>query len=454
MKKSKFNSSVCFCPAGRPAIIFLMASLLSAPGLRAQDIDKIINPAAVEQIEKTLSSDDMRGRASFSPDIERAADFIESQFKKAGLKTWNGSNSYRQPFSMIRARVLSARCDINDSVLPMKNIAVISSATDLKVDKTSGYELEYIRPGGNLRTEAAKFLRSKKNCIVLVDSTYAPGFSRMSSGRPQFKSDRNIIFLLTNQTPDNYSIEVKQDIQESPLANVVGILPGKSRKNEFVIFSAHYDHLGVRKPDANPGTGRPATQAPVDSIYNGANDDASGTTAVIMLADYFAKKKDNERTIVFAAFTAEEIGEFGSQYFSSQFDPQQVVAMFNIEMIGTESKWGTNSAYITGFERSDMGQILQKNLTGSQFAFNPDPYPQQQLFYRSDNASLARQGVPAHTISTSKMDSEKFYHTTGDEIGTLDMQNMARIIKAIAISSQSIVAGKDTPSRVDTSQLR
>jgi Zn-dependent M28 family amino/carboxypeptidase len=100
-----------------------------------------------------------------------------------------------------------------------------------------------------------------------------------------------------------------------------------------------------------------------------------------------------------------------------------------------------------------MGTILQKNLNGSSFAFYPDPYPTQQLFYRSDNATLARQGVPAHTISTSKMDSEKYYHTQGDEISTLDIKNMTRIIQAIALSSTSIVDGKDTPTRVDTSQI-
>jgi hypothetical protein len=124
------------------------------------------------------------------------------------------------------------------------------------------------------------------------------------------------------------------------------------------------------------------------------------------------------------------------------------MAMFNIEMIGTESRWGKNSAYITGYERTDMGAILQKNLEDSKFRFYPDPYPEQQLFFRSDNATLAKQGVPAHTISTSKMDSEKYYHQRGDEIGTLDMQNMTEIIKAIALSSRSIVAGKDTPQRV------
>jgi Zn-dependent M28 family amino/carboxypeptidase len=128
--------------------------------------------------------------------------------------------------------------------------------------------------------------------------------------------------------------------------------------------------------------------------------------------------------------------------------------MFNIEMIGTESKWGKNSAYITGYEKTDMGEILQKNLNNTGFNFYPDPYPDQNLFYRSDNATLARLGVPAHTISTSKMDSEANYHKASDEIGTLNMENMTAIIKAIALSAKGIVDGKDTPKRVDTSSLK
>lgn len=217
--------------------------------------------------------------------------------------------------------------------------------------------------------------------------------------------------------------------------NVIGILPGKSKPDEFVIFSAHYDHIGVAK------NGK-------DKIYNGANDDASGTTAVIALAKYFKELNQNERTIIFVAFTGEEVGGFGSKYFSENMDANKVIAMFNIEMIGTESKWGKNSAYITGFEKSDFGAILQKNLISSNFTFNPDPYPSQQLFYRSDNARLAALGVPAHTISTSKMDVEPNYHKLSDEVSTLDLDNMTEIIKSIALSSQTIVNGEDTPTRV------
>lgn len=217
--------------------------------------------------------------------------------------------------------------------------------------------------------------------------------------------------------------------------NVVGILPGKSRPDEFVIFSAHYDHIGMEEEGE-------------DKIYNGANDDASGVTAVISLAKYYKELNNNERTIVFVAFTGEEIGGFGSKHFSTTIDTDKVVAMFNIEMIGTESKWGKKSAYITGYDQSDFGPILEKNLKGSGFSFKPDPYPDQQLFYRSDNARFAVKGVPAHTISTSKMDSEKHYHQLSDEVSTLDLENMTEIIRAIAISAQSIISGKDTPTRI------
>lgn len=427
------------------AVVFILLFVYQGNDVAAQVIGKIINPQAVESIEKVLASDDMRGRASFTPDIERAADFIEAQFKAAGLKTWNKSNSYRQPFSMIEAKTISVSGNLDGTPVPDGMMIISSSETQLSINEQSGYEKAFIKAGENIGSRMIQYLgQHDKNWLVLVDTSFSKFAGRM--GRylsTQFKSPFNVVFVFTSINPTQYSITAQQDVKESRLANVVGILPGKSKKNEYVIFSGHYDHLGVGKPDSKG-----------DSIYNGANDDASGTTAVIMLARYFGKLKNNERTLVFATFTAEEIGEFGSQYFATQFDPAKVKAMFNIEMIGTESKWGVNSAYITGYDRTNMGKILKKNLIGSEFTFHPDPYPDQQLFYRSDNASLAKKGVPAHTISTSKMDSEKYYHTQGDEIGTLDMNNMARIIKSIAISSRTIIAGTDTPSRVDTSQLR
>ncbi len=406
-------------------------------------VDDIINAKEVERIEKTLSSDDMRGRGAFTPDIEKAANFIADEFKKIGLQTFNNANSYRQEFALVRPKFISISATFDRTLIDSKNIIIITCQQDLHIDEKSGYSFANIKSGENLLSAASAFIRANKNVIVLVDNSFASNFSRLTNlKRSIFKTEKNFVFVLADAVPSKFTIEAKHDVTEQPLANVVGILPGKSKKDEYIIFSGHYDHLGVRRPVNG------------DSIYNGANDDAAGTTAVIMLAKYFKTLGNNERSIVFAAFTAEEMGGYGSQYFSRQFDPNKVVAMFNIEMIGTESKWGRNSAYITGYEKTDMSSILQKNLEGSGFTFYPDPYPEEQLFYRSDNATLARLGVPAHTISTSKMDNEPNYHKVSDQIETLDMDNMAMIIRAIALSSKTIVSGKDTPARVKVEELR
>ena len=402
-----------------------------------QNAEALINAREVSRIESTLASDEMRGRKAGTPDIDRAAGFIAGEFKKAGLQPLQG-NSFLQEFSMIRPRMTSLKYEAEGAEADAKNIIVITSQPELKIDEKSGYTIQNIRATDNLFREAQSIMRANKNIIAFVDTAQSKNFPRlMNFKRQMFKSNNNVVFILTANPPKEFKIKAEHTIEETKFTNVVGILPGKSKKNEYVIFSGHYDHLGVTSQPQNG-----------DSIYNGANDDAAGTTAVIMLANYFKALGPQERTLVFAAFTAEEIGEFGSQYFSRQFNPQQVVAMFNIEMIGTESKWGKNSAYITGFDMTNMGEILQKNLQGSGFNFYPDPYTNEKLFYRSDNASLARQGVPAHTISTAKMENEPNYHKLTDEIGTLDMENMAAIIRAIAVSSISIVNGKDTPSRV------
>lgn len=408
----------------------------------SQTIDIVITESEVARVERTLSADDMQGRAPFTPGIDKAAAFIAAEFKKAGLKPVD-KKSYLQSFNMLRTKFVSAKGTLNGKPLAEQDILGVSKKPVLKVTEGSKYKAIRIEKD-SLYPVYMRLSQAKGDYLLLVDTGARRWFNGLKRRSTSFAPASNIVALLTMEDPATYDIEYVQEVNTMPLNNVVGILPGKSKKNEYVIFSGHYDHLGIAKKANAAG----------DSIYNGANDDAAGTTAVIMLAHYFASQKNNERTIVFAAFTAEESGGFGSQHFSRQFEPSQVMAMFNIEMIGTDSKWGDNSAYITGYDKTNMGAILEKNLEGTAFKFYPDPYPDQQLFYRSDNATLARLGVPAHTISTSKMDSEKFYHTLDDEFETLNMKNMTEIIKAIAFSSTSIIAGKDTPSRVDTSTIR
>jgi Peptidase family M28 len=410
-----------------------------------QKIDELITLSEVERIEKTLSADDMMGRKIFTPGIEKAAAFIKKEMKTAGLKKMKGARKYRQSFTMLVPGQATATGNINGVEIAPDNIICITSQKKLNITEQSGYRLVRVAAKDDFRTKVSPLTRAKENLVVLIDTAQMRSFSLLRRFRgAKFPSEFSQVFVLSSSADTTaYSFAISQKFEEQKLKNILGILPGKSKKDEYVIFSGHYDHLGFGKPNDKG-----------DSLYNGANDDASGITAMLQLAKYYKAMDNNERTLIFVAFTAEESGGFGATYFSQQLNADKVVAMFNIEMIGTESKWGNNSAYITGYEKTNFGNILEQNLTGTAFKFYPDPYTTQNLFYRSDNATLARLGVPAHTISTSKMDIEPHYHKASDEIGTLNLTNMTEIIKSIAISAASIVAGKDTPSRVKVEELR
>jgi Zn-dependent M28 family amino/carboxypeptidase len=412
--------------------------------IRAQEPDRFINAGEAMRLERILSADSFMGRKTFTPGIDKAAAFIAGEFEAAGLKTLAGAKGFLQEFSLVRPKPISLNMMNADVPMKGEEVVVLTSQPQLHVAPASGYDIVAIKEGDNFFRMAQSFARAQKNTLVQVSRAFEKQFSRLNGlTRSLFKSPYSIVFVLGNIDVNSFQLDARYDITELKLANVAGMLPGKKKKDEMVIFSAHYDHLGVAGK-AKDG----------DTIYNGANDDAAGTAAVMMLARWMAAQKNNERTVIFVAFTAEEIGGYGSQYFSRQLNPEKVMAMLNIEMIGTESKWGRNSAYITGYDKTDMGALLQANLQGTGFTFYPDPYPQQNLFYRSDNATLARLGVPAHTISTSKMDVEKYYHTVDDEWETLDMENLAQIVKAIALSSRGLVAGTETPGRVKAEELK
>jgi hypothetical protein len=424
-------------------IAALLVFVAAASAAFSQDVNTLITHDEVYNIIKTLSADDMQGRATFTPGIEKAAKFIEGQYKDIGLAPMAGDDGYRQNFNMYRSHMNSVTATIDGQVLPKEDIAVMAGKS-FNWSNNADVVIESLSSGMDFRKTLGGYMGSPKNQLVLVDSSFFGTFKRLrtytSSGKVTLTRDtsnRAIVFVF-GKFGGGKTFQVNCDIEskELPATNMVGMIPGKTRPNEYVVFGGHYDHLGILPPVKG------------DSIANGADDDASGTTAVIALARYYKKMNNNARTLIFVAFTGEEIGELGSQHFATTVDPDKVVAMFNIEMIGKPSKFGQNSAFITGFERSDFGKILQKNLEGTPFKFYPDPYPEQDLFYRSDNASLARVGVPAHTISTDQIDKDELYHTVGDEIQTLDIDNIVATIRAIALSSGTIVSGQDTPTRV------
>ncbi|MGY3053198.1 hypothetical protein ACVWYG_001396 [Pedobacter sp. UYEF25] len=444
-KNDKSSIIISYCAMGISLLLIASCSPKLAPRDSKANIDQIITSDYTDRLIKTLSADDMQGRGTFTPGIGKAANFIAAEFKKIGLKPLEGNNSYRQTFYKYRITGVSWSFKLDGQNIMPSNLMVMGLSQvreDLNESNTTVVKLDAEKP---FRDQIGAIMSLRKNQLVLVDKKFEADFKRYQThfSAPQTVDALNDggssavkVFVLGSTSADKFSGAFVNSVEKMPLFNVVGMIPGKSKVKELVVFSGHYDHLGILKPVEG------------DSIANGADDDASGTTAVIALAKYYIAKNNNERTLVFAAFTAEEIGGYGSKYFSEQLNPDGVVAMFNIEMIGKDSKFGKNTAFITGYERSDFGKILQKNLAGTAFTFYPDPYPAQNLFYRSDNATLAALGVPAHTISTDQIDIDKYYHTVKDEYSTLDVENILSTIKAIAKSATSIINGTDTPSRI------
>lgn len=223
------------------------------------------------------------------------------------------------------------------------------------------------------------------------------------------------------------------------LRNVVGMLKGKSRPNEIVIISAHYDHIGVEKGNKK------------DSIMNGANDNASGTAAVLELARYFAQRGDNERTLLFCAFGGEELGLLGSQLVAQMLQPEHIVAVFNIEMVGI-AQYGKNKFVITGEGYGNLASFVDLQAKKGMARRVREADLEKRLFYRSDNYPFAARGVPAYTFMSSD-DDERCYHSVCDEASRLDYAHLSNVAATIAAALVPIAKGEFSPKRIDPERL-
>ena len=410
-----------------------------------QSPDRLVDTKEVSRILNTLAADDMEGRAAFMPGAARAADFIATEFEKIGLQSYADEPGFRQTFQVTRISPARWEVTFDGLEIPQEHVIVSSNSPGVNWNTDPAVFVIQIQAGDDFAQHFREVAIGGKDAIVVIDTSFAGMFERYRGFLMQGRINQttaaapatpSIVYVLANEVPKSFRVSFTNNVEKMPLFNVVGMLPGKSKPNEYVIFSAHYDHIGILKP------------VDQDSIANGADDDASGVSAVISLANYYKKRNDNARTLLFVAFTAEEIGLVGSKYFSRQVNADEVVAMINIEMIGKDSRFGPNSLYVTGHNQSDLAEIMQQNVKDLGFTFHPDPYPSQNLFYRSDNASLAAVGVPAHTFATVQIDNDQHYHTVSDEVATLAIENIVSSIKAIALGARSIVAGENTPTRV------
>ncbi|UWX53766.1 M28 family peptidase [Maribacter litopenaei] len=236
-----------------------------------------------------------------------------------------------------------------------------------------------------------------------------------------------------------YAIET-DGIKEETLVtqNVIGVLDGTDPqlKDEYIMYSAHYDHVGIGRPNAEG-----------DSIYNGARDNAIGTTAVLSMAENIGKYP-TKRSAVFIFFTGEEKGLLGSKYYAEHpvFPLNQIVYGFNTDGAGYNN---TKLAMVIGLNRT----TAQKHILTGAAAFGleaiDDPAPEQGLFDRSDNVSFASKGVPAPTYSTGfdAFDDEinKYYHQATDEAESLDYDYLVKFYQGYVLSGRLIANDPERP---------
>lgn len=222
--------------------------------------------------------------------------------------------------------------------------------------------------------------------------------------------------------------------------NVCGIKKGNSEK--LLAFSGHFDHIGTNEDKG-------------DNIYNGADDDASGITALISISDYFKNKKP-EFSMVFMAFNGEEAGLLGSKALADDAGMEKIsknlVALFNFEMIATESEFGKNAMFMTGNDFSDLDDLFNDAASGL-IKIHPDPYAKEQLFYRSDNVSFAKKKVVAHSFSTADMSKIKHYHQVNDDFSIVDVENMSNMINNFAKTLEKLTPKNFAPKYNDKVKL-
>jgi hypothetical protein len=320
-----------------------------------------------------LASDDMKGRPCPSATCDLAADYIRAQFIGTGLDTQFQTTS---------------------EVLEIRRGDVTIRPTTLKLPPES---LLFDFPA---RIDPDDKISSRFGGVSIEKTT-----------------ELDAIYKATGT--------VRITNVPAGLRNVIGVLKGSDPvlKDTYVLVSAHYDHLGVK--DAGEG----------DTIFNGANDNASGVSALIEIARAIASSAPRpRRSIVFMAYFGEERGLVGSRYYARNpiFPIEKTYAQINLEQLGrTDDAEGARvkAATLTGWDRSSVGPILAAAAVPFGVRIYKHPKFSDEYFERSDNEALAKLKVPAHTLSVAYEFPD--YHTVGDEAGKLNYTNMTAVTRGL-----------------------
>ena len=424
----------------------------SADPVFSQGVPWKVKPQWVRAHEEFLASDAMAGRGSATRDEEVAATYVASQFLSYGLQPAPGMTGYVQTASILAPELdghallslgsvtleegkglrllLASGTDVSASLvkhaqntplpaqMPRSAALLLTGSFDAKALSTTvrsarkaGVGLLLLPEGEAADELTAQWGGNTRVPMRLADSPAKPSLTMAAvSAQALAKiaqiADGTTITLTTHQVA--YPARATY--------NAIGYLKGSDPASGTLLLTAHLDHLGVGKAVGG------------DSIYNGANDDAAGTTAVLELAHALSSGPKLRRSVLFVCYGSEEAGELGSEYFGrhSPVPIKDLVANLEFEMIGTQDpKMPKDTLLLTGWDRSNLGPTLKAH--GARLG--PDPYPEQHFFERSDNYQLALQGVVAHTAAGYGTPST--YHQPNDDLAHLNLEFMTTAIQSL-----------------------
>jgi hypothetical protein len=477
------------------------AGLICAQASVPPDVTTTLNsisPAELKGDLSFLASDVLQGRYTPSPGLEIAAEFIAAQFRAAGLEP-GGNQQYFQVAAMVDRRLPSFQSEMavqdgsNTVKIPAQSLAIEDANQAAKIDHAAvlvfaardpelikGKDLKgkailapQLSPGKIPRDQleavwekARAFdagIASSNATVEILVGDHKPWQDAKLIPAEEAALHRVPVILVTSERLHKWiqhpaasgeirtvslSIPAPED-HNITLKNVIGILRGSDPKlkETCVLLTAHYDHIGTTETAGRMAMAK--ARAGDDHIYNGANDDGSGTVSVTEIAKALARMNPRpKRSIVFMTFFGEERGDIGSQYYGKHpiFPISKTVADVNLEQIGrTDSTVGKqiNSASLTGFDYSDVTKFLEDAGRATGIRVYQDKNASDEYFERSDNAALAEEGVPAHSLTVAFDFPD--YHGLGDEWQKIDYENMARVDRMIALGLVNIANSTKAP---------
>ena len=377
------------------------------------------DPRTVCRLLSALAHDSMEGRATGSVGARRAARFIAEEFRAAGLEP-AGDSGYFQRVPLVRPDRPNARSSFE--------LAPSLAARDSLPEARRGLDVNVI---GRL-TGSDPVL---KDSVVLIDAHFDHiGFTQSPVDVDSVTAWQALAAPIRAEMGEWFKTSGLAKRAETGSYEMTD-----QEKSTMAAFSARV--AGVRVDMDSVRRRHPAAR--LDSIRNGADDDASGVIAVIEAARRLAAGPHLKRTIIFAAMTGEEVGLLGTRWYMEHpvVPIAALVANLEIEMIGRPDSLsgGRGRAWLTGYERSTMGEMF----AAAGIPIGPDRRPEQSFFARSDNIAFARMGIPAHTISSFNMHHD--YHQVTDDVSAVDFDHMAAVIDAV-IKATTLLANGPAPT--------